>query len=320
MLAAGWPALAIALPSAALMGLAIQRGATCMVAAIGEIVTSGKAGRALALAEASLWVAGGLALASLAGLLVMVPRGFAVDAATVLGGALLGIGAFINGACVFGAIARLGSGQWAYAATPVGFFLGCLLVDRFGPPLSHTPAAAAPALAFATPIAIGFAALLIWRIVEAARSPDFWAHLWHPYQATLLIGVTFVTTMLSVGAWSYTDALADLAGMMDGHLPLRLAMLAALLAGAIGGGWIAGVLRADMPKPMAWLRCIAGGTLMGMGGILVPGSNDGLIMTGLPLFLAHAWVAVLVMVVAIVVPMLVSRHLEARRPGVIRRA
>lgn len=308
MLSAGWPALAVALPSAALMGLAIQRGATCMVAALGEIVANGKAGRALALAEASLWVAGGLALASLAGLLVMVPIGFAVDATTVLGGALLGIGALINGACVFGAIARLGSGQWAYAATPLGFFLGCLVVDRLGPPIDHRALAAAPALAFATPIAIGFAMLLAWRIVEAMRAPDLWAHLWHPYRATLLIGATFVTTMLSVGAWSYTDALADLAGMMDGHLPLRLAMLVALLGGAVGGGWIAGLLRPDMPSATAWLRCLTGGTLMGIGGVLVPGSNDGLIMTGLPLFLAHAWVAVLVMIVAIMVPMLVSKQ------------
>ena len=40
---------------------------------------------------------------------------------------LLGLGAFVNRSCVFGSIAKLGSGHWAYAATPAGFFLGCLM-------------------------------------------------------------------------------------------------------------------------------------------------------------------------------------------------
>jgi toxin CptA len=44
---------------------------------------------------------------------------------TILGGALLGLGAYVNSACVFGAVARLGSGEWAYLATPLGFYAGC---------------------------------------------------------------------------------------------------------------------------------------------------------------------------------------------------
>jgi toxin CptA len=303
----GWLTLAIALPSAALMGLAIQRGATCMVAAVAEVVTTRNAGRALALGEASLWVAGGLALASLAGLLGMAPVGYAVGPAVLLGGVLLGLGALVNGACVFGAVARLGSGQWAYAATPLGFFLGCLGVNLFGPSIVHGTVAHSPALIFAIPIALAFGGLLCWRIIETVRAPSVRHHLWHPHRATLVIAVTFVTTMLSVGAWSYTDALSELAGMMGGRLPLRLAMFVALLAGAVGGGWIAGVLRAEWPRPMTVLRCLAGGALMGVGSLLVPGSNDGLIMTGLPLLLPHAWAAVAAMTLAIAIPLIVAR-------------
>lgn len=303
----GWLTLAIALPSAALMGLAIQRGATCMVAAVAEVVISRQASRARALGEASLWVAGGLALASLAGLLRMAPVGYAVGPTVLLGGALLGLGALVNGACVFGAVARLGSGQWAYAATPLGFFLGCLAVDRLAPPIAHGAASPSPALTFALPVALGFLALLCWRLVQAIRAPNVRQHVWHPHRATLVIGVTFVTTMLSVGAWSYTEALSELASMMGGRLPLRLAMFTALLAGAIAGGWIAGLLKAEWPRPMTVLRCIAGGALMGVGSLLVPGSNDGLIMTGLPLLLPHAWAAVAVMALAIAIPLLVAR-------------
>ena len=60
-----------------------------------------------------------------------MPAGYPVGIVTMLGGALLGFGAYVNRACVFGAIARLGSGEWAYVATPVGFYVGCLTVSLF---------------------------------------------------------------------------------------------------------------------------------------------------------------------------------------------
>ena len=62
----------------------------------------------------------GLALAEAFHLLGKMPSGYPVSYLTVLGGVLLGLGAYINRACVFGAIARFGSGEWAYIATPTG--------------------------------------------------------------------------------------------------------------------------------------------------------------------------------------------------------
>ena len=111
-----------------LMGFAIQRGATCTVAAVDEVLTRRQVRRLSAMLEASLWVAGGLALAQAAHLAGSMPVGYAASAWSVIGGALLGLGACINRACVFGAVARLGSGEWAYAATPLGFYVGCLSV------------------------------------------------------------------------------------------------------------------------------------------------------------------------------------------------
>ena len=43
----------------------------------------------------------------------------------------------MNGACAFGSVARLGRGEWAFLATPAGFFLGCL---TFGPVIGGAPA------------------------------------------------------------------------------------------------------------------------------------------------------------------------------------
>ena len=104
------------------MGCAIQRGATCTVAAVVEVLDQHRANRLLALLEAALWVMGGLLILQQFHALPPVPPGFRLNGFTVLGAAVLGLGAAVNRACVFGAIARFGSGEWAYLATPVGFF------------------------------------------------------------------------------------------------------------------------------------------------------------------------------------------------------
>lgn len=294
---------AVAAVCAVLMGYAIQRGATCLVAAVDEITSRRRAHRLLAMLEASVWVAGGLIVARAFGLATAAPGGFAVTFGTVLGGVLLGLGALINRACVFGAIARFGSGDWAYLLTPLGFFLGCLAF------LPWASAAApvrtelvSPVLTASALLAIPFAGFALWRLTRtwrAAGRQGLAAHVWAPHQATVVIGLTFVLMALIVGPWAYTEALAGLARGMTQSLAARLILVAALAAGAILGGWTAGRLRRVTPTPAAMARCLAGGAMMGAGGMLVPGSNDGLILVGLPLFQPHAIVALAVMALSI---------------------
>ncbi len=100
------------------MGFAIQRGGTCTVAAVDEVLSQRRAHQLAAMFEASLWVAGGLAIAQLLHLAGSMPGGVAIDGWTVAGGVLLGLGAWVNGACVLGAVARLGSGEWAWLTRP----------------------------------------------------------------------------------------------------------------------------------------------------------------------------------------------------------
>ncbi len=111
-------AFLVAALCAAIMGFAIQRGATCTVAAVDEFVNKRRLRRLASMGEASLWVLGGLLIANALGLLGFMPAGYAIGATTIAGGALLGVGAYVNRACVFGAIARLGSGEWATSRRP----------------------------------------------------------------------------------------------------------------------------------------------------------------------------------------------------------
>jgi toxin CptA len=318
-------AFAVAVLCAGVMGYAIQRGATCTVAAVDEVVTQRTYRRLLSLLEAALWVAGGLVVAQTLHLLPQMPAGYAVSAWTVIGGALLGLGAYINGACVFGAIARFGSGEWAYIVTPIGFYLGCLSVaPLFGVPMPRKLPYGSPVLQASAGVAIVFLMFALWRLARpwlgGAKSMSArWhealaARIWSPHAATTVIGVTFVVMLLLVGGWAYTDVLAELARGMSASVGARSLLAVALLAGAALGGWTAGLFRSSRLAPTQLLRCLVGSVLMGWGSLLLPGGNDGLILVGMPLAWPYAWLAFATMCATIATAQLAGRAFTAA-PG-----
>lgn len=308
----------LAVLAAGAMGFAIQRGGTCTVAAVEEVLNQRRGHRLAAMLEASLWVAGGLAIAQLLHVSGSMPGGVAIDAWTVAGGVLLGLGAWINGGCVFGAVARLGSGEWAYLLTPVGFYIGCLTAPLFARPAA-TPSATSPLLSVAVVLAPLFIVYALWRLRPAVaqlrtadRFQQLHARVWAPHAATIVIGVTFVVTLLAVGRWAYTDVLADLAAGMANTVDIGVALLIALFAGALLGGWTTARWRSGVPSAAQLVRCFAGGVLMGWGGMLIPGSNDGLILIGLPLLYPYAWLAFGTMCVTIAAALMAQRAWLAR--------
>ena len=327
----GWMALAFGVSAifAAVMGFAIQRGATCTVAAVGELVTLRRGTRLLGLVEASAWVVAGLLLARALGIASTMPAGYPVGIATMVGGALLGFGAYVNRACVFGAIARLGSGEWAYVATPLGFFVGCLSVSLLpiAAPVQGThvsPVLAGPAwlVVLAAAFVVVRTGVGLFAGPAGARSSlrEHAAHtlrtrIWSPHAATCVIGVAFVVILLFSGAWAYTDVLAELAHGMTSSLPARIGLLVALFAGALAGGVTAGRFHATRISAGALLRCLCGGVLMGWGSLLIPGSNDGLILVGMPLLLPHAWVAFATMCVVIAAAIGAERKFAVQSPA-----
>jgi len=313
----------IAAVCAGLMGYAIQRGATCTVAAVDEVVSKRSINRLTAMVEASIWVAGGLVLAETFHLLGQMPSGYPLSYLTILGGVLLGLGAYINRACVFGAIARFGSGEWAYVATPVGIYVGSLIVAYgFSPPARGALPYGSPVLAGTVWLALPFMAFLLWRLIrplyallsEGSDEPvlarlrsGFASRVWTPHTATTVIGVTFFFMFLLVGAWDYTAVLAALARGMSSSLLPKILLLVALFCGAAWGGYTAGRFRSIRVSLRQVLKCFAGGVLMGWGGLLVPGHNDGLILIGMPLLWPYAWAAFLMMCLSIGVALLIER-------------
>jgi hypothetical protein len=325
-------AFVIALLCAGTMGFAIQRGATCTVAAVDEVVSKRRFRRLAAIVEASIWVAGGLALAQAFHLLERTPSGYPVSYLTVLGGVLLGLGAYINRACVFGAIARFGSGEWAYFATPLGIYVGCLIVAHGFSPSAHARLPyGSPVLAAAAWLVLPFIVFLVWRLARHlfSFSPEgprvsFLARvnraiamrLWAPHGATTVIGVTFFIMFVLVGAWDYTGVLAELARGMSHSLLAKMLLLVALFVGAVLGGYTAGRFRNTRVSLKQVSKCFAGGVLMGWGGLLVPGHNDGLILVGMPLLWPYAWLAFLMMCLSIGAALLIENTRAASRPQI----
>jgi toxin CptA len=303
------------------MGFAIQRGATCTVAAVDEVVTRRRCTRLVSILEASLWVVAGLLIARAFDVERAMPAGYPTGTATIAGGALLGFGAYVNRACVFGAIARLGSGEWAYAVTPLGFYVGCRTVGAVFPVAAPDPLQDA-SIVLAGPAwltaAVGGFVLLRAGTSLLAHEPtgrplrerlvtSITHGVWSPHGATCVISVTFVAILLLSGAWAYTDALAELARGMASSLPARIGLLLALFGGAVIGGVTAGRFRHTRVTAPQLARCFGGGLLMGWGSLVIPGSNDGLILIGMPLLRPYAWTAFLTMCVVIGLAIVATR-------------
>lgn len=320
-------AFAASLPLAGIMGFAIQRGATCSVLAVEEIIVERRTTRVQSLLLASAWVLAGLLLTHALGYTMGLPSGYRLGLNTLTGGALLGLGAWVNQSCVFGSIAKIGSGQWCYLATPFGYYLGCAAAVTAGADwhASSSVSATLPATTSLL-VALPLLAALLWLLVRAARpggesDPRLRGHLrhlvsrrvWQPGAATMVIGVTFLGTWLLVGAWSYTDLLSELAKGMPMDVVARCLLFLALLSGAIAGGWSAGRLHRTAIPAFKWIRCLAGGALMGLGSSLIPGGNDGLLLVGMPLLWSYAWSAVAAMALTIGIAIILERRWQRVR-------
>lgn len=303
--------LAVALAASAAMGASIQHGGTCMVGAVDRLIQHGRTDRFIALIECSVWTSALGLIALGLGLPFHASPNYPANLGALAGGLVLGIGAWLNGACVFGSIARIGSRDWLFLLTPPGFWLGSLIHAKT---IGHfAMAVAQPAESTWPRVLVGVAALLslIYSLSLVSRgwrqSLDL-RRLWDFRHATIAIGIAFVVLASLAGPWTYTEALARAAH--GGRWPggIDLALFLALLVGAIVGG--RGSAAKGNPSIRRGICCLGGGTLMGFGSSMVPGGNDNLILVGLPGLQPHAWLAIGAMIFGIAVCLLIDKGLR----------
>lgn len=306
-------AFLIAIIAVGIMGFANQRGGTCTVAAFEEVIFEGRFKRLIALFEASLWAGAGFVLLDAAGLLAAVPANYAAGVRTMAGGVLFGIGAFVNGSCIFGSVARLGSGELSYLAMPIGFYLGGVAAMHLPNPAhldEKSPLIVASAWLVAPVLVLVLARLYthVRHMRQTARALS--EHLWSPHVATTIIGIAFVVTAAAQQNWTYSEVLSDLARGATSGLHRKVFLGVALLAGAILGGVTAGRFKIGTTDLIQIFRHFAGGILMGIGALLIPGGNTALALVGLPLLFPYAWLAFISICVTIYIALRLTVRLR----------
>lgn len=270
-------------------GYASQRGRTCAVSAAFEIAKRRRARRFLGYlfaAACSLLVLSLVSLFDPGTFSGFVAQG--LSGWTVLGGVVFGIGAWINGRCSLGTIARLGSGDLVRLGTLAGIFCGTILgiVASPHPSVTEHPAffsALEPTMRIgAAMIAMVLLAVLVHRIVPR----DFMPSQWSFFKAMLIIGLVNGLLVWLARDWSYTSLFRQIA-LGESNAGFGLLCFAALVAGAVTAGIVSRQLVWRIGLPRDWLLAVFGGLLMGIGVVFVPGGNDTMLLVGLPLLLPH---------------------------------
>lgn len=214
---------AISLLCVVLIGFAAHRASLCNVRAVAEVLSAGRAHMLWSLLQSVLW------MAALTGMLVLVfgltpratlnrvPVGWAL-----LGGALFGVGAAVNGGCSLSTLHRLADGDLGMLATLAGFILGVwasLRVLSGGLAMSLAPSMSPwlrwPALApWVGGLLLAWAAWQarsLWQLGRQSTNVSLRQRLlsptYHLSVAAALMGVTAGLLYATQGAWSYSNFL-----------------------------------------------------------------------------------------------------------------
>ena len=298
--------LLLALIMVAGMGFAAHRASLCTVRAVMEVMTSGSAYMLASFAKAVLWTI------TISGSLIVL---FSIDPQPVygrlpfwmalLGGFIFGVGAAINGGCSFSTLQRLADGELNMLISLLGTVLGFLGMSFW---LAKLPEVSLQIVAtgWHWQGAWGFSLLMLlwlWAVRELIRlrrghAADqgllgrLLSDRYRLSSAAAILGIGGGTLYAIQGAWTYTNFLrGEAASWLDaGPAPAtgQAFLLIALIVGMLFSSWHRGAFSLRRPRLCELPPKLVGGLFMGIGGTLVPGGNDTLLLAAIPTFSAHA--------------------------------
>ena len=319
------PALIAAVALAAILGFATHRASICTVRAVAELMSSRRAFMLASVGKSILWASAVTIPFFLLSMRAPPESGaWTLSITAVLGGFTFGVGAAMNGACVYSTMARLADGEAAMLVAVVGFGLGIAgfvaLLDagwlaRPSPSMPHIAlligwTAAIALLAFAL-----YEAARLWR----TRPPELRPHqlvLAKQYRlstAAMLIGLAAGLMYLIVGPYGYAttfqQGIESALGRRASPETIRWILLGAALAGMLASTLHRGSFRLDWRPHPRWLVNLAGGALMGLGVALAPGGNDSLVLYAIPTLSPHALPTYAALALGVAVGLLIIRRL-----------
>ncbi len=292
---------AILVLTAFAVGYAMKYGGLCTYAAALQIVRERRVERLLAFLGAAAFTA--LVVVPLAWIW---PRDLRISTTheywllALTGGLMLGIGAWLNRGCVFGTFVQLTGGDMTYIATLIGMVAGAVGVRATLPHL--TPAANLPPPA-AQPGGWFIMAGLVAFITVLALAVDLRGGKRRPLRflfIAMVLGIGGGGLFAAVSGWDFAAVLIRAGYNSWGLVPSGPTMTAVLTTLAMVAGGITAATGNNrfhwrLPRPRPALASLAGGALMGAASPLIPGGNDGLLLSGIPALAPHAWVGFLAM-------------------------
>jgi uncharacterized membrane protein YedE/YeeE len=289
---------------AAILGFAAHRASLCTVRAVAELMSSRRAFMLISVGKSILWASAiTLPFFLLSGRSVPPAGAWQLSGLAMLGGFTFGVGAALNGACVYSTMTRLADGEVRMLVTVIGFGLGVAgflaLVDLKW--LSR-PAAGLPQarllvgwLSVAALLALAvYEAVCLWRTRPAGVSMRelLLAKQYRLSTAAMLIGLSAGLILVIEGPYGYASTLQQgieaALGRRAAPESLRWLLLACALAGMLASTLQRKSFRLDWRPRAMWLMNLTGGVLMGLGVALTPGGNDSLVLYAIPLLSPHA--------------------------------
>jgi hypothetical protein len=275
-----WSGMALLAALAFVLGFALNHGSICTVIATTELVAKRRSARFIALVECAVWAALVYAILETS---PTMQQGWSPLPYLVPAAMLLGIGTYVNGACVFGSVGHFGNGNIDFGFTFVAIF-AVIYIGSLAGLLPDQPPTSASLPLGPVLLAIALLAILVLRLAVSFRSESNFRRLTLSMGA---IGITFTILAVLAPRFSITTSIGSIVS-----IPVAGAVISVCM---FGGSLVAARLRKrrfrlEWPTIENVVRRTLGGVLMGLGALLIPGGNDTLLMIGFPM---GAWQAAL---------------------------
>ena len=318
------PALVVTAVLAAILGFATHRASICTVRAVAELLSSRRAFMLASVVKSMLWASAvAIPFFVLSGTAPQPMGAWQLSVAAVLGGFVFGLGAAMNGACVYSTMARLADGEGGMFVAVVGFGLGIVgFVALLDAGWLARPAPSLPQIG----LLIGWTSAVLLLALAFAEAARLWrtrppgpatalvlAKQYRLSTAAMLIGLAAGLIYLIEGPYGYATTVQQGVEAALGRRPspaaTRWVLLAAALAGMLASTLQRKSFRLDWQPRARWLMNLAGGVLMGLGVALAPGGNDSLVLYAIPILSPHALPTYAALALGIAVGLLAIRKL-----------
>ncbi len=281
-------------------GFAMKYGGLCTYAAAVQIVREHRFERLMAFLGAAAWAA--LIIVPLSWLQPDTMRLSATHerwSMVLIGGVVLGLGAWLNRGCVFGTFVQLTGGNLTYVATLMGMVAGAVgakhALSEIAPLRTEASPLATPDMGAAAWLTLAAVIALMHITAYSFRSEERRRQLLSSSAilVVLMLGVGGGWLFATVDGWDFATVLMRTAWhtlTLSSKAPSTLAVACTL--SMVAGGVTAAIIR----KRFTWqapvwshsIACLGGGILMGIAAVVLPGGNDGLLLSGLPAMAPHA--------------------------------